>query len=80
MCLATPGQLLDSAGDHPLLRTGRVSFGGAVKTVSLACVPDAKPGDYVLVQVGLALSVIDAQEAEASLRNLRDLGGTDAAP
>ena len=36
MCLAIPGQILSTAGDDPLLRTGRVSFGGIVKEISLA--------------------------------------------
>ena len=80
MCLAIPGKLLDISGDHPLLRTGRVSFGGAVKVVSLACVPDAHPGDYVLVHVGLALSVVDPEEAETTERYLREMGEFPEAP
>lgn len=56
------------------MRTGRVSFGGPIKIVSLCCVPDAKPGDYVLVHAGLALSVADPVEAQATLRRLRESG------
>ena len=41
MCLAVPGRLLDISGDDEMDRTGRVSFGGVIKTVSLACVPEA---------------------------------------
>lgn len=74
MCLAVPGKLLDVAGEDPFFRTGRVSFGGVVKSVSLACVPEAKAGDYVLVHVGMALSVVDEQEAEEVFRYLKEMG------
>jgi hydrogenase expression/formation protein HypC len=68
MCLAIPGMVLDlSSEDDPLLRTGRVSFDGIVKTVQLACVPEVVVGDYVLVHVGFALAVIDEAEARRTL-------------
>ncbi len=67
MCLAIPGELLNVEGEDPLTRLGRVAFGGLVKAVNLACVPDARPGDYVLVHAGLALAVIDAEEARRTL-------------
>ena len=74
MCLAIPGELLSMAGDGPLTRTGRVSFGGIVKEVNLACVPHARPGDFVTVHVGLALSVVDPEEAERVFEYLREVG------
>ena len=74
MCLAVPGQIHSVAGDDPLFRSGRVSFGGVVKTVSLACVPEAVPGDYVLVHAGMALSVVDEAEAAKVLGLLGELG------
>jgi len=77
MCLAVPGKLLDVQGDDPLFRSGRVSFGGAVKEVSLACVPEAKVGDYVLVHVGFALSVVDPDEAATIFGYLREMGDLD---
>lgn len=61
-------------GDDPLERSGRVSFGGVIKVVSLACAPEAQPGDYVLVHVGVAIAVVDAQEAEETFRYLRAMG------
>jgi len=63
MCLAVPGQILTISQDDPLLRTGRVSFAGVIKEISLACVPQAGPGDYVLVHAGIAISVLDQAEA-----------------
>ena len=74
MCLAVPGKLLSIQGDEPLERSGRVSFGGVIKEVSLACTPEAKEGDYVLVHVGVAIGVVDAGEAEETFRYLREMG------
>lgn len=64
MCLAIPGKILTiDQADEPLLRTGRVSFGGIVKEVNLAYVPEAGVDDYVIVHVGFALSRVDEVEA-----------------
>ena len=57
-----------------MLRSGRVSFGGIVKPVNLACVPEANAGDYVLVHVGFAISVVDEEEARQTLEYLRQMG------
>jgi len=73
MCLAVPGKVLSVAGDEPILRTGRVDFGGIVKEIHLAYVPEAVPGDYVLVHVGFAITVLDAAEAERVLEALETL-------
>ena len=77
MCLAVPGRVLDVTGDDPLLRSGRVSFNGVIKQVSLTCAPEARVGDYVLVHVGVAISVIDAAEAEETFRYLASMGELD---
>jgi hydrogenase expression/formation protein HypC len=73
MCLAIPGKLLSVAGVDQITRSGRVSFGGVVKEVSLAYVPEAKPGDYVIVHVGFALSVVDEEEARRTLEYLKEM-------
>jgi len=73
MCLAVPGKILSIEGDDPLMRTGKVSFGGIVKEVSLSCVPEAGEGDYVLVHAGFALSKVDEDEAEKTLRMLEEM-------
>jgi hydrogenase expression/formation protein HypC len=72
MCLAVPGKLLSIDGADEL-RTGRVSFGGIVKEVNLACVPEVKIGDYVVVHVGFALSIVDEAEAQITLDYLRQI-------
>ena len=63
MCLAIPGKVLSIEGDDPLMRVGRIDFDGVIKQINLAYVPQAEPGDYVLVHVGFAISVIDEAEA-----------------
>lgn len=54
--------------------TGRVDFGGVVKAVNLAYVPEARVGDHLLVHVGFAISVIDPLEAERIFSHLQALG------
>lgn len=73
MCLAVPGKIISIQGDD-LNRMGRVSFSGVVKEVSLAYVPDAEIGDYVIVHVGFALSKVDAEEAQRVFRYLEEMG------
>ncbi|MBS3964666.1 MAG: HypC/HybG/HupF family hydrogenase formation chaperone [Methylomonas sp.] len=73
MCLALPGQLLETDSAEPLLRSGNVDFNGIVKNVSLACVPEARPGDYVIVHAGLAIAIIDPQEARLTLQAFADM-------
>ena len=61
MCLGIPGRVLSIAeGD---LRLAKVEFGGIVKEVCLAYVPEAGVDDYVIVHVGFAISRVDAAEA-----------------
>jgi len=74
MCLAVSGKILDITGEDPLQRLARVSFGGVVKEVNLACVPEAKIGDYIIVHVGMAISTVDEQEAQQVFDYLREMG------
>lgn len=74
MCLALPGKILEIRGDTPLERRARVSFGGAIKEISLAYIPDAKLGDYVIVHVGFALSIVDEVEAQRTLDTFAEAG------
>ena len=54
-------------------RKGRVNFGGIVKEVNLAYVPEAKEGDYVIVHVGVAISKVDEQEASKVFEYLKEM-------
>jgi hydrogenase expression/formation protein HypC len=73
MCLAIPGQISEVTGDDPLTRSAKVNFGGIVKNVNLAYVPEAGVGDYVLVHVGFALSRIDEEEAQQVFKYLEEM-------
>jgi hydrogenase expression/formation protein HypC len=78
MCLAVPGKVLSLVhDDDPFLKSARVSFNGIVKLVSLTCAPDARVGDFVLVHVGVAISIIDEKEAEETFRYLQLMGELD---
>jgi len=74
MCLAVPGKIVSIEGEDPILRDGKVNFGGVVKRVNLSLVPEAKIGDYVIVHVGLALSIVDEEEAKQVFEFLKTLG------
>lgn len=72
MCLAVPGQVMNIRGDDPMTRSGQVSFGGVLKEVCLAYVPDVQVNDYVIVHVGFALSIVDEAQAQQTLQDLTD--------
>lgn len=73
MCLAVPGKILSIEGEEPILRTGKVQFGGIVKEVHLAYLPEAKIGDYVIVHVGFAISIVDEKEAIRVFEYLKEI-------
>jgi hydrogenase expression/formation protein HypC len=67
MCLGVPGRLTAELQDHDGLPWGLVEFAGVRHWVCLACVPDARPDEYVLVHAGIALTRIDEVEAQRLL-------------
>jgi hydrogenase expression/formation protein HypC len=73
MCLGIPGRVVEIGGDG-ILRTGRVDFAGTVKDVCLAYVPEVRVGQYVIVHVGFAISMVDEAEALRSLEILAQMG------
>lgn len=78
MCLAVPGEIVEvTEGD---LRTGRVAFGGVMKQVCLAYVPEAGLGDFVLVHAGFAIARVSEAHAREVFEYLSRLepGGGDA--
>jgi hydrogenase expression/formation protein HypC len=74
MCLGIPGEIR-TIEDGPL-RTGQVVFGGVVKTVCLAYVPEAVVGDFVIVHAGFAISRLDAERAQRVFSYLDEVGAT----
>lgn len=74
MCLAIPAKIISISENHDdLQRMARVDFSGVLKDISLAYLPEAKVGDYVIVHAGLALSMLDEDEAQASLTAFAEL-------
>jgi hydrogenase expression/formation protein HypC len=76
MCLGIPGRVADTYREHDVLM-GKVEFGGVLKRVCLEHVPDVRPGEYVLVHVGFALSRIDEAEAARVFAFLGELNQLD---
>ncbi len=72
MCLAVPGRIERIEDGDTLMRLASVRFDGAVRQVNLAYVPEATVGDYVLVHVGFAISLIDEAAARRSLALLAE--------
>jgi hydrogenase expression/formation protein HypC len=76
MCLAVPGQIkeiYESMGT----RMGKVNFGGIVKEVCLAYLPDIAVGDYTIVHVGFAITKVDEASAMQTLETFREMGLLD---
>lgn len=74
MCLGVPGQVLGIVPGAAGTIMGKVSFAGIVKEVCLSYTPDVKVGDYVVVHVGFAISVVDEAEALQVFAYLEQLG------
>ena len=76
MCLAIPGQIVDFVDEPNRLAT--VDVAGVRRTVNVGLVDEdaraAQPGDWVLIHVGFAISRVDEDEAEATLRLLEGMG------
>jgi hydrogenase expression/formation protein HypC len=85
MCLAIPGKITSICEGDVLTRLGKVDFGGVVKEASLAYVPEAKIGDYVIVHAGFAIGQLDEEEAAKvfeylhQMEELDDLKGNPSA-
>lgn len=72
MCLAIPGKVLTiDTSVQPVM--GVVSFGGIEKQVCLELLPEAVPGDYVIVHVGFAISRMDEKEAMETLKLISEI-------
>ena len=74
MCLAVPGKIISiEPSEDSIFTMGKVSFDGIIREVNLAAVPEVKEGDYVLVHVGMALNVIDEEEALKTLEYFKEI-------
>ncbi|TDU88586.1 hydrogenase maturation protein HypC [Kribbella voronezhensis] len=76
MCLAVPGRVVEIR-DEDDTRMGKVDFGGVIKDVCLAYLPDLQVGEYTIVHVGFALQRLDEESAMQSLALYRSLGALE---
>jgi hydrogenase expression/formation protein HypC len=75
MCLAIPGKITAITEElDTTFRKGKVSFGGIIKEINLFMVPEAKIGDFVLVHVGVAINIVDEEEAQKTFSYLKQMG------
>lgn len=75
MCLAIPGKITAITEElDTTFRKGKVSFGGIIKEINLFMVPEAKIGDFVLVHVGVAINIVDEEEAQKTFSYLEQMG------
>ena len=76
MCLGIPGKIINiyEQNGFPM---GKIDFGGVIKEVCLAYVPEAKTGDYALIHVGFAISLMDEDEALETLSLIKEVGEFD---
>lgn len=73
MCLGIPG-MIKEIYERDGFQMGKVDFGGIVKEICLAYVPEAKVGDYALIHVGFAISLMDEEEALETLQLIKEIG------
>jgi hydrogenase expression/formation protein HypC len=71
MCLGVPGKVVEWLDHDPLFGLANVEFDGVAKACHMACVPDAKIGDYVIVHAGVAISLVEKSEANRVFEELQ---------
>jgi hydrogenase expression/formation protein HypC len=77
MCLGVPGLIVEREPAENEFASALVEFSGLRRRVSVALVPEAAPGDFVIVHAGVAISRLDAEAADRLLRELATLGEDD---
>jgi hydrogenase expression/formation protein HypC len=76
MCFGVPGKItkIYEVGGLPM---GKIDFGGVTREACLAYVPEARVGDYTVIHVGFAISLLSEAEAEATLETLREIANLE---
>ena len=72
MCLGIPGKITEIYERNDF-QMGKIDFGGVIKEICLAYVPEAKVGDYALIHVGFAISLLSEDEAQETLAMLKEI-------
>jgi hydrogenase expression/formation protein HypC len=78
MCLGVPGLVVEEPKETDGLAYALVEFAGVRRRICLACVPEARPGDYVIVHAGIAISRVDPVEARRVFAYLQEIGDPEA--
>lgn len=73
MCLGIPGRIVEIS-ESDGMKMGKVDFGGVTRETCLDFVPEAKVGDYTVIHVGFAISLLSEEEAQKTLDMLRQIG------
>jgi hydrogenase expression/formation protein HypC len=74
MCLAVPGKVLSIDKSNPDLIMAKVNFSGVMKDICVQWLPEVKEGDYILAHVGMALNILDEEDALETIDLIRELG------
>jgi len=74
MCLAVPGKVISIDRSNPDLNMAKVDFSGIIKEICVQWLPEVREGDYILAHVGMALNILDEEEALETLSLIRELG------
>jgi len=72
MCLGIPGKIIEIYERNDV-QMGKIDFGGVIKEICLVYEPEAKIGDYVLVHVGFAISLLEEDEAIETLNLIKEV-------
>jgi hydrogenase expression/formation protein HypC len=76
MCLGVPGKIIDKY-EKDGLQMARVDFGGVFREACLTYVPEAQVGEYCIIHVGFAISILSESEAQETLELLNQIGGLE---
>lgn len=77
MCLAIPGRIKKIISQNGSIKKAKIAFGKIIKEAYLDMTPSAKVGDYVLVHAGVAINLINEEEAKRTFKYLERYGGLD---
>jgi len=80
MCLAVPGKIISIDESNPEMKIARVKFGDAEREISIQWLEDVRIGDYILAHVGTALCKVDEEEANLTLKALREMWDAETEP
>jgi len=72
MCLGVPGKITEIYESNGM-KMGKVDFGGVTRETCLDFVPEAEIGEYTVIHVGFAISLLSEEEAQKTLEMLREI-------